>query len=102
MNIATDILSISKLRGNIFESLKKVISDSLVLTVKSKTGNVVIMSESDFNGWKETLYLMSSPANAKRLQDAIDSANRGEFDKTFNSIEEFDEYTEKLLKDNGL
>ncbi|GEA52326.1 hypothetical protein VIN01S_31300 [Vibrio inusitatus NBRC 102082] len=39
--------------------------------------NVVMMSESEFNGWKETIHLMSNPKNAARLMDSIAQAEQG-------------------------
>ena len=40
--------------------------------------DVVVMSESEFNAWKETIYLMSTPNNAKRLLESIVQAERGD------------------------
>ncbi|MFN7398185.1 MAG: type II toxin-antitoxin system Phd/YefM family antitoxin [Sandaracinobacter sp.] len=36
------------------------------------------MSASDWASIQETLYLLSSPKNARRLLDSIDRLNRGE------------------------
>lgn len=38
---------------------------------------VVMMSLEDFNGWQETAYLMSNPANARRLMKSIESLEKG-------------------------
>jgi antitoxin YefM len=35
------------------------------------------MSEEEFDGWIETLHLLRSPANARRLMASIKSANAG-------------------------
>jgi PHD/YefM family antitoxin component YafN of YafNO toxin-antitoxin module len=32
----------------------------------------------EYEGWKETIYLLQSPANAKALQEAIKAADAGE------------------------
>jgi PHD/YefM family antitoxin component YafN of YafNO toxin-antitoxin module len=37
-------------------------------------GNVVILSEADFHGWRETVQLLSSPTNASRLLRSTRSA----------------------------
>jgi antitoxin YefM len=38
---------------------------------------VVVISEEEFEGWTETLHLLRSPANARRLLASIRSANAG-------------------------
>ena len=38
---------------------------------------VVVMSEDEFNGWTETVHLLRSPANARRLLQSIAAANAG-------------------------
>jgi antitoxin YefM len=38
---------------------------------------VVVISEEEFDGWMETLHLLRSPANARRLLASIVSANAG-------------------------
>ena len=35
------------------------------------------MSMADFESWKETLYLLSSPANAQRLRESIAELDAG-------------------------
>ena len=49
------------LRKNLFGTLKRVACGEPV-TVTAKTGNVVMVSESDYNALIETVYLMSNPA----------------------------------------
>jgi len=38
---------------------------------------VVVISEEEFEGWMETVHLLRSPANARRLLSSIKSANAG-------------------------
>ena len=38
---------------------------------------VVVISEEEFDGWMETVHLLRSPANARRLLASIASANAG-------------------------
>jgi len=42
---------------------------------------VVVMSEDEFDGWIETVHLMRSPANARRLLESIVAANAGKLDE---------------------
>jgi antitoxin YefM len=60
------------------EHMDKVRSGQ-VLHLKSKAGSVVVMSEDEFESWKETLHLLRSPANASRLLSAIADADAGTF-----------------------
>jgi antitoxin YefM len=50
----------------------------LLGTRQSGRGNVVMMSEEEFNGWQETVHLLRSPRNAERLLRSIRSAEAGE------------------------
>ncbi|MGF1702084.1 type II toxin-antitoxin system Phd/YefM family antitoxin [Photobacterium makurazakiensis] len=40
--------------------------------------NVVVMSESEFNSWQETMHLLSSPANAQRLRESMRQLRAGQ------------------------
>ena len=42
---------------------------------------VVVMSEEEFDGWMETVHLLRSPANARRLLESIAAANAGKLDE---------------------
>jgi antitoxin YefM len=42
--------------------------------------SVVVMSEEEFDGWRETVHLLRSPANARRLLQSIVAANAGKLD----------------------
>jgi antitoxin YefM len=42
---------------------------------------VVVISEEEFDGWMETIHLLRSPANARRLLQSIVAANAGELDE---------------------
>jgi antitoxin YefM len=39
--------------------------------ISSKGGDAVLMSAADFDSWQETIYLLRSPANARRLMEAV-------------------------------
>ncbi len=42
---------------------------------------VVVMAEEEFEGWMETVHLLRSPANARRLLQSIVAANAGKLAK---------------------
>ncbi|KOX22215.1 type II toxin-antitoxin system Phd/YefM family antitoxin [Nocardiopsis sp. NRRL B-16309] len=65
-------ISANEARANLYPLIKKVHDDHDVVHITSRQhGNAVLMSEEDWNGWMETVYLMRSPANASRLLDAV-------------------------------
>ena len=43
----------------------------------AKGTSLVILSEEEFEGWKETVQLLSNPANAQRLLDSVREAEAG-------------------------
>jgi antitoxin YefM len=49
------------------------------LHIDRDAGSVVMISEDEFEGWKETIYLLQSAANAEDLLKAIKAADAGEF-----------------------
>lgn len=46
--------------------------------ITSRKGNAVLMSEEDFTAWTETVHLLRSPRNARRLLDSIAEAEAGD------------------------
>ena len=48
------------------------------LRIDREAGSVVMISEDEFEGWKETIHLLSSPADANRLLSALALAEAGE------------------------
>ena len=54
-------VNITNLRKNLFDYINQAIEYNDVINVSTKTGNAVIMSEEEYNGIMETLYLSSDP-----------------------------------------
>lgn len=46
-----------------------------VIITKPENRNVVIISEKEFQSWKEILYLLSTEANRKNLDESLDQLN---------------------------
>ena len=62
------VTSVTDFRANIASMLDDVVDDHVPLIItRSGKDNVVVVSQSDWEGMQETLYLMSSPANAREL-----------------------------------
>jgi antitoxin YefM len=51
--------------------------DSLLIT-RRDAENVVLMPQSLFESWQETIYLLKSPANAKMLAKSIQQHQAGQ------------------------
>ena len=59
--------------------MDKVNDDAeIVIVSRSKGKNVVVMDLDEYNAITETLHIVKSEANRKRLQEAIDEMNSGE------------------------
>ena len=71
--------SYTDLRKNLAAMLDKVNADHEPLIITRDRGKpaAVLMSLEDFASFEETRYLLRSPANAKRLADAVDELDAG-------------------------
>lgn len=71
-------LTFSETRAHFAETLNRVVDDrEPVIVTRAKRDSVVIMALDDYESMRETLYLLRSPANARRLFAAIDRMERG-------------------------
>jgi len=68
------------LRENLATFLDRVTDDREVVVVKRRRGqpDVAIIAADELASLEETAYLLRSPANARRLRQALDRAKRGE------------------------
>ena len=64
-------------RKHLLRLIEKINEDHAPVHITSRKGNAVLLSEEDFASWQETIYLMRSPANARRLLDSIAEAEAG-------------------------
>ena len=64
-------ISASEARSRLFPLLQQVNDDHVPVRINSKGGDAVLMSAEDFDSWQETIYLLRSPANARRLMEAV-------------------------------
>ena len=73
-------VSFTDLRQNMARYFDRVSDDRepLLVTRQGGKGNVVILSEEEFAGWRETVRLLSSPKNAARLLASIRQLDAGE------------------------
>ena len=54
-------INIAKFKNNLTDYLKAAIDFDDIITVNTENGNAVILSEEEYNGLLETLYLQSVP-----------------------------------------
>ena len=59
--------------------ITREVSDAEPTIVVSETGEqVVVVPLDEYNSWKETLYLLSNPANAAHLRASLAEAQSGQ------------------------
>lgn len=63
------ITNISALRKNLFGSLETVVEYNDTITVNTKKGNAVIISEEEYNAMRETIFLASQPGLIQRIKE---------------------------------
>lgn len=72
-------ISYSEARENLKSVIDRVVADHTPIAITRQRGEgAVLVSESDWASIEETLYLLRSPANAKRLLEAIARLDAGE------------------------
>lgn len=71
-------ISASEARKTLFPLIERINDDHLAVEIVSRKGNAVLMPADEYAAWQETAYLFRSPANARRLLDAYEQAQRAE------------------------
>ena len=65
--------NITNFRKNIFSILEQTIKYNEPVNISTKLGNAVIISEEDYNGLMETLYLSSIPNMKNKIIDGLNT-----------------------------
>jgi antitoxin YefM len=77
-----NVTSVSHFRSNLKKYIKGVDQDQEPLIVSGPDNvSVVVIPLATYNSYMETDYLLSSPANAKRLRDSIAELDAGKGQK---------------------
>ncbi|MEH2124221.1 type II toxin-antitoxin system Phd/YefM family antitoxin [Nostoc sp.] len=72
------ITSPTDARNDFFKLLELVVENHQVYMINRRDGeNVALIAESDLVSLLETVYLLRSPANGRRLLDAIEESKTG-------------------------
>lgn len=73
-----DVFSYSDTRARLKEVMDRVVRDRRPVIVSRQKGEAVVMvSLADWNAIEETLHLLSSPVNVKRLKAAVRQLEAG-------------------------
>jgi antitoxin YefM len=77
-DMGMDAISYSTARANLAKTMDRVCEDhtALIITRKGES-SVVMLSLADYQALEETAYLLRSPANARRLLQAVDELAGG-------------------------
>lgn len=60
-------------RKQLFELIEQTIKYNEPVNISTKNGNAVLISEEEYNNFKETLYLNSIPGMSERLENGINT-----------------------------
>jgi len=76
-------ISYTELRQNLARYLDETVANRTPIVVTRQGGKepVVFMPLQEFEGWRETVHLLSSPRNAERLLESIRQAEDGQVEE---------------------
>ncbi|HHU54002.1 MAG TPA: type II toxin-antitoxin system Phd/YefM family antitoxin [Clostridiaceae bacterium] len=63
--------NITNFRKNIYKLLEETLKYNEPLQISTKDGNAIVLSEDDYNGLIETLYLTSVPGMKEIIKDGL-------------------------------
>jgi antitoxin YefM len=69
-------MTASEARKNLFPLIEQVNNDRKPVEITSKRGDAVLMSRADYDALEETAFLLRTPANARRLLESLDQAQK--------------------------
>ncbi len=67
-------VNITNFRKNIFSILEQTIKYNEPVNISTKEGNAVVLSEEEYNGMMETLYLFSMPATKENIIEGLNTS----------------------------
>lgn len=73
-----EVINYTDFRKKMKQKLDSVSDDNdVVIVSRTNNKNVVLLSMAEYNSWNETLHLIKSDKNRKRLDDAITEMKKG-------------------------
>jgi antitoxin YefM len=77
-----EVFSYTHVRQNLKRVMDKVCADRApVVVTRQNASAVVLMPLEEYHALEETLHLLSSPRNARRLARALESAEAGKLER---------------------
>ena len=64
-------INITNFRKDIYELLEQTIKFNEPINITTKNGNAVVISEEDYNGLMETVYLLNTPGRRMWTQQHL-------------------------------
>ena len=87
-------------RKDIFNYLNQAIKYNQPINIATKEGNAVLLSEDDYRGLMETLYIESIPGLKESIVASMEAAKRGERGMDITGLT-FDEIIAKIEKEDS-
>ncbi|MCD8216010.1 MAG: type II toxin-antitoxin system Phd/YefM family antitoxin [Clostridiales bacterium] len=66
-------INITNFRKELYSLLENAIKFKETINISTKNGNAVVMSEDEYNGLMETLYLCSIPGMEEKIIDGLNT-----------------------------
>ena len=66
-------VNVTNFRKNLYVILEQTIKYNEPVNISTKNGNAIIISEEDYNGMVETLYLSSIPGMKEKIMEGMDT-----------------------------
>ena len=75
-----NVVTVREAQQNLAQLIYQTVSDvEPTIVVADEGAKAVFVSLDEYNSWQETIYLLSTPANAAHLRRSITEARAGEF-----------------------
>lgn len=71
-------ITANEARAKLYPLIEKVNDDAEAVEIISKKGRAWLVPDDEYRSWRETDYLLRSPANAQFLRESIAQADAGE------------------------
>ena len=69
----TKIIPVSKARANIYSLINEALQTHEPILITGKRGNVVMISQEDWNAIEETIYLNNLPGMADSIKETLNA-----------------------------
>lgn len=92
--LSYEIISPTDARNRFFQLMDQIVENHQVYIINRREGeNVALIAESDLQSLVETVYLLRSPTNARRLLEALEESRSGQIAS---------QTTEELMQELGV